>query len=156
MFHRDVDPKRPRRRRQRASRYRVGLIGCGAIGSDIADGLRDAPWRLGLPYGHASVYQSLERTELVAAADIAQDRLDAFAQRWNFPRRHLYCDVHDMLANARLDVVSIASPTPSHAEMTLAAITAGVRAIFLEKPTASIVKQNVCLTIEAHSGACIV
>ena len=45
--------------------YRAAVIGCGAIGSTIEDDIATANYRMGLPYGHAPVYASLARTELV-------------------------------------------------------------------------------------------
>jgi predicted dehydrogenase len=118
-------------------RYRAAVIGCGAIGSTIEDDIATANYRMGLPYGHAPVYASLARTELVAGADNDAGRRQAFAARWGLADEKVYADYREMLANERIDIVSIATPTPLHAEMTLAAIDAGVKAIFLEKPLAS-------------------
>src|SRR5262245_35129575 len=122
---------------RRSSPYRAAVIGCGAIGSSIEDDLRDAAIRIGLPYGHAPAYRASARTTLVAGADVDPDRRRAFAQRWDLPPERLYADYREMLARERPDVVSIATPTPLHAEMAFAAVEAGVRAIFLEKPIAS-------------------
>ncbi len=120
-----------------SSPYRVGLIGCGAIGSDIADAMEGGSIRIGLPYGHAPTYLSMTRVALVAAAEVNPGRREAFAQRWSFPPQQIYAEYREMLAREQLDVVSIASPTPLHAEMALAALDSGARAIFLEKPIAS-------------------
>jgi predicted dehydrogenase len=113
------------------------VIGCGAIGSSIEDTLRDASARIALPYGHAPAYRAVPRTTLVAGADVDPGRRRAFAERWGLPLERVYADYRDMLDRERLDVVSVATPTPLHAEMALVAVEAGVRAIFLEKPIAS-------------------
>lgn len=117
--------------------YRAGVIGCGAVGSSIEDDVRDASARIGLPYGHAPAYRAVSRTVLVAGADIDAGRRRAFADRWRLAPERVYADYREMLAREQLDVVSIATPTPLHAEVALAAVDAGVRAIFLEKPLAS-------------------
>jgi predicted dehydrogenase len=119
------------------SPYRAGVIGLGAIGSSIEDDIRDLSIRMGLPYGHASVHRAVSRTTLVAAADIDAARRASFADRWGLHQSKIYSDYREMLANENLDVVSIATPTPLHAEMALAAVEARVRGIFLEKPIAA-------------------
>ncbi len=121
----------------RQAPYRAAVIGCGAIGSTIEDDIGTATYRMGLPYGHAPVYAQLDRTVLVAGADTDEGRRKAFAARWGLDERTVYANYREMLANERIDIVSIASPTPLHAGMTLDAVEAGVRAIFLEKPLAS-------------------
>jgi predicted dehydrogenase len=120
-----------------AGPYRAGVIGCGAIGSTIEDDIAETSNRMGLPYGHAPVYRAVSRTTLVAGAEPDAGRRHAFADRWQLPSEQVYADYREMLARERLDVVSIACPTPLHAEIALAAVAAGVRAIFLEKPVAS-------------------
>jgi predicted dehydrogenase len=117
--------------------YRAAVIGCGAIGSSIEDDVRDSPIRIGFPYGHAPAYRATARTTLIAGADVDAGRRSAFAERWDLQPERVYADYRQMLARERIDVVSIATPTPLHAEMALAAVEAGVRAIFLEKPIAS-------------------
>ncbi|HEY3109747.1 MAG TPA: Gfo/Idh/MocA family oxidoreductase, partial [Chloroflexota bacterium] len=124
-------------KRRPSAPYRAGVIGCGAIGSSIEDDLREASFRIGRPYGHAPAYRALPRTALVAGADLDAGRRRAFAERWDLPAERVYADYREMLEREELDVVSVATPTPLHAEMALAAVEAGVRAIFLEKPIAS-------------------
>lgn len=116
--------------------YRAAVIGCGAIGSSIEDDIRSASYRMSLPFGHAPVYHSLSRTELVAGADPDPARRAAFAARWDLPPDRLYADYAELLSRERIDIVSIATPTPLHAGIALAAVEAGVKAIFLEKPVA--------------------
>lgn len=120
-----------------SSRYRVGIIGCGSIGSSIEDEMRGAAMRFPLPQGHAPSYQVIPRANLVAGADPDSSRRAAFASRWNVPVDKVYADYREMLAREHLDIVSIATPTPLHAEVALGCVEAGVRAIFLEKPVAS-------------------
>src|SRR5687768_7059764 len=115
---------------RRSNPYRAGVIGCGEIGSTIEDKVLDASMRLVLPYGHAPAYQASRRVELVAGADNSVSQRRDFADRWAIPEQQVYADYRAMLACENLDIVSIATPTPLHAEMTLAAVEAGVRGIF--------------------------
>ena len=124
--------------RDRASSpYRAGVIGCGDIGSHISERVKNASHRQPLPFGHAPVYTSMSRVRLLAGADIDPEKRRAFAERWGLPIDRVYGDYREMLEREQLDVVSIATPTPLHAEMAIVAAEAGVRAIFLEKPIAS-------------------
>ena len=116
--------------------YRAAVIGCGDVASTIGDDMLGAPGRWVLPHGHAPSYEAAARVELVAAAEIDQERRLAFGERWGIAN-HVYADYRDMLHAEQPDVVSIATPTPLHEEMALAAVEAGVKAIFLEKPIAS-------------------
>ncbi|MGH2458646.1 MAG: Gfo/Idh/MocA family protein [Chloroflexota bacterium] len=117
--------------------YRAAVIGCGSVGSDIADRLLQMSVRMALPYGHAPALRAVSRVRLVGGADLDAGRRRAFAERWALPAEHVYPDYHDLLARERIELVSIATPTPSHVEVALAAIEAGARAIYLEKPIAS-------------------
>ena len=119
------------------TRYRAAVIGCGAIGSSIEDDILGAHYRLLLPFGHAPVYHRNPRTDLIAGADPSEERRQLFAERWGLPESQVYADYREMLARERIDVVSIATPTPYHASIGLAAVEAGVKAIFVEKPIAS-------------------
>ncbi|MCC6705268.1 MAG: Gfo/Idh/MocA family oxidoreductase [Thermomicrobiales bacterium] len=117
--------------------YRAAVIGCGAIGSSIEDDVIGAHYRALLPLGHAPVYHVNPRTELIAGADPSEERRRLFADRWSLAPERVYPDYREMLERERIDIVSVATPTPYHAEVALAAVEAGVKAIFIEKPIAS-------------------
>jgi len=115
-------------------KYRVGIIGCGRIGSL----LEDDPLR-GKPCTHAgAVYQS-PCTELITGCDIDQECLRSFGKRWKTNR--LYTDYKEMLHKEELDIVCIAAWTHLHAEMAIAASEAGVKGIYCEKPIALTLEQ---------------
>ena len=116
--------------------YRAGVIGCGIIGSFIEDTMREAG-RFGLPNGHAACYAAMHDMELVGGADIDPGRREAFAKRWTLPAERVYEDYNDLLEIEDLYIVSISTPSPHHTEPALAAVEAGVKAIFLEKPITS-------------------
>ena len=67
--------------------YRAGVIGCGSIGSTIEDRWRAGSMRMGLPAGHASVYASFPRTQLIAGSDPNETRRLEFAERWAAPSK---------------------------------------------------------------------
>lgn len=116
--------------------YRAAIIGCGDVGSTIGDDMLGNPGRWVLPHGHAPSYEAAARVELVAGAEIDDERRLTFGQRWDIAE-HVYANYREMLEAEQPDIVSVATPTPMHEEMALASVEAGVRAIFLEKPIAS-------------------
>jgi UDP-N-acetylglucosamine 3-dehydrogenase len=108
--------------------FRVGIIGCGR------------PWEsegatgFGMGHAHASGYEASPDCEIVAAADINQENLDAFCQQHDVPNGYL--DVDEMFAREKLDIVSICLWPHLHAPMTFKAAEAGVKAVHCEKPMA--------------------
>ncbi len=110
------------------STFRVGIIGCGKPwGTPGATGM-------GQGHIHALGYIASPDCDLVAAADIRQDNLDAFVQRYGIP--HGYLDYREMLEKEKLDIVSVCLWPHLHAPVTIAAAEAGVRAVHCEKPMA--------------------
>jgi len=96
---------------------RAGVIGLGMMGRN-----------------HVRVYDEvLASVDLVAVADP-----DAAALRRSTTGRAArgYTDPDRMLANERLDLVSIVAPTSVHRETTLAALAAGAH-VLVEKPIAA-------------------
>jgi len=116
------------------SAYRVGIVGCGSISDRSNDELLDVPGWIPLPYSHAQTLEAHERTVLVAAMDPDVQRLDEFAARWQVTTE--FRSITQMIAEQRLDIVTIASPTRFHAEHFMEAAAAGIKGVFLEKPVA--------------------
>ena len=109
--------------------YRAGLIGCGRIGAGISDSgaSRIRP--------HAEATRKSSRIRLVAACDTDPIRLRRAADRWGIPAT--YGDFRSMLEKEKLDLLSIASPTKTHAPMLLAAAAQpGLLGALVEKPVA--------------------
>lgn len=110
------------------SAYRVGIIGTGK------------PWRsagatgFGMGHAHAEGYRASPDARLVALADLNLDNAKAFQERHGGDV--IYHDYRQMLANERLDIVSVCTWPHLHAEMVIACAEAGVRAIHCEKPMA--------------------
>ena len=100
-----------------ASKYRVGIIGCGGIAN-----------------AHARGYQGVEQTEIVALADPVQVALDKFAETYSVSAENCYLDAREMLDNENLDIVSVATWHKLHAPMTIAACARSPKAVLCEKP----------------------
>ena len=96
---------------------RVGVIGLGPIGNR-----------------HASIYQEMERAELVAVCDKIPDRAQAASARLGVPA---YYSVEEMLGQAELDMVSVATGGveygSDHYQPTMQALAAGLH-VLCEKP----------------------
>ncbi len=104
--------------------YRVGIIGCGGI----------------TERRHAPTFSALERTELVALADLSEERLELLGERHGVGPEHRYTDYQRMLEREELDLVSIATPHSAHEEQAIAAAQSGVHVV-LEKPIARTVEE---------------
>ena len=111
------------------SQYRVGIIGCGRPGR--TPGSTGA----GMAHHHVKAYLASADCELVAAADIVQENVDAFCDQYDIPNRYL--DHRGMLDKEELDIVSVCVWPHLHAPLVIDAARAGVKAIHCEKPMAT-------------------
>lgn len=109
-----------------SKKYRAGIIGVGT------GKRRDGKPRFGIGYRHAQGYAQSERCEIVACADIKKENAKTFAEK--YPGTKTYLDYKEMLAAEDLDIVSVCTWPHLHAEMTIAAAKAGVKAVHCEKP----------------------
>jgi len=111
------------------TKYRVGIIGCGRPwGKEGATGA-------GMAHAHVKGYLASPDCELVAAADIKQENVDAFCEQYDIPAA--YQSHVEMLSAENLDIVSICVWPHLHAPLTIDAARAGVKAIHCEKPMAT-------------------
>jgi UDP-N-acetylglucosamine 3-dehydrogenase len=112
------------------NRYRYGIIGTGR------------PWKtegatgFGMAHPHYHGFVEMGKADLVAIADVREDNARLFLEKYGSDAR-IYHDYHEMLAREHLDIVSITTWPHLHAEMTVAACEAGVRAVHCEKPMAT-------------------
>ncbi|NKB67988.1 MAG: hypothetical protein GKR89_13085 [Candidatus Latescibacteria bacterium] len=127
--------------------YRVGIIGLGRMGSTI-----DEEGHGDLPYAVAAASQASQRLEVVAGADLLEERRTAFQQKWGVAA--VYEDFRQMVQEARPDLVAVcttasgllkpANQAPdagfrgdSHAELGIALAELGVPMVYMEKAMAS-------------------
>jgi predicted dehydrogenase len=110
--------------------YRAAVIGCGRIGSELADDPR-----INAVCSHAQAYNECRATELVAVCDVNLERAAKCAERWNV--KHFYSDVDHLLSEQVLDVVSICTPNETHSNILEKALDrTALRGILVEKPLA--------------------
>ena len=88
---------------------------------------------LGMGRVHIEGYQAHPDAEVVAIADLNEQRLGEVAQKYKVAAQ--YTSFETMLAKEALDVVSIATPNKFHKAHTLAALRAGCH-VLCEKPMA--------------------
>ncbi len=105
---------------------RIGIVGLGFMGKM-----------------HFRCYNSLNNVEIIAICDADTSRLQdnsgtagnisGAEDDLDLSNIELYSDLSKMLAEEKLDALSIASPTFLHASQTIEALNAGVH-VFCEKP----------------------
>lgn len=101
--------------RGRMDAVRVAIIGTGGIAG-----------------AHVSAWNSLaDRVERVAAVDIDEARVKAFADKHGIP--HTYTDAGEMLREQRPDIVHIATPPAFHAPLAIQCLEGGAH-VLCEKP----------------------
>jgi predicted dehydrogenase len=139
--------------------YRVGVVGLSGIASAPAP---QAPTFFGSahPHSHIACYANHPQTEVVAVCDLVSELFDNFQRQWGctWPHVKRYTDYREMLANEHLDIVSVATPDHRHAEVIFAAVPAGVKGIYCEKPMATTLAdadQMIALT-EEHGVAMVI
>ncbi len=117
------------------SSYRVGIIGLGFIGAaDQTSGDALGQRVENLDGTHLVALDGNPRIRLVAGSSRDEGRRARFAERTGIPA---YPDWREMIEKEALDLVSVATYTPAHREITVACARRGVRAIYCEKPMAS-------------------
>lgn len=96
------------------SKLRIGIIGCGTIGSV-----------------HADAYAKVAAAKVTALCDSLPERLREKAERHKISKT--YSDYHQLLSDPEIDAVSICVPNDMHAPIAIDAFKAG-KHVFLEKP----------------------
>ena len=97
-------------------KLKTGIIGCGKVGDF-----------------HAKAFEALENSEFTAVCDNNIERARAFADRYGVKA---YDDIEAMIRECGLDVVSICTPHPLHANPAVIAADCGSN-VLIEKPLAS-------------------
>lgn len=111
--------------------YAAAVIGTGAQ----AGGTEETGSAMG--YRHGNAYDQHSDCELVACADIDQTNSQRFAENFDIPPGNAYTDYHEMFAEVDLEVVSITTPIPTHADIVIDSAREGdLEAIHCEKPMA--------------------
>jgi predicted dehydrogenase len=98
-------------------RVRMGIVGVGNIATLNVPG-----------------YLAHEQCEVVALCDPRPDVLERRQREWSV--EHAYTELDALLADPEIDAVEILSPTPLHAQHTIAALEAG-KHVSCQKPIAN-------------------
>ncbi|MDH3972699.1 MAG: Gfo/Idh/MocA family oxidoreductase [Deltaproteobacteria bacterium] len=96
-------------------KLKFAFIGCGRIAKR-----------------HAQILSVMDDVKLVAVCDIINDRARSFSTEYDVP---CYTDYHKMLKDEDIDVVSVLTPSGSHAEIGIDVAKTG-RHVIVEKPMA--------------------
>lgn len=112
--------------------YHAALIGTGRPPNEP-----HPEGHVAVGYRHGETYRSVEKATLTACADIKEENAIAFARNFDIPESQAYDDHIEMLSQEKPDIVNIATPTSTHAELVIDCARAGVRAIHCEKPMAA-------------------
>ncbi|AUV84630.1 glucose-fructose oxidoreductase (plasmid) [Salinigranum rubrum] len=111
--------------------YRVAVIGTGP-GREYDISGRTHSWA----YHHGDGYAGREDSELVACVDLVREYAEQYAREFSIPEDGVFRDHEAMLDAVRPDIVSIATPIPKHAPLTIDCARSGVQAVHCEKPFA--------------------
>jgi predicted dehydrogenase len=115
---------------------RIGIIGVGNIADEHIRGYLAFP----------------EECEIVALTDISAPKCEAKRQTFDLENAVVYADAAQLIAHAGVDLVSIATPPSTHAEISIAALRAGIHVI-VEKPMAASLEDcDAMLAAQRESG----
>jgi len=115
------------------SRLAVGVIGTGIMGER-----------------HCRVYSGMGDVDLVGVHDLDRDRALPIARRYG---TRYFSQLDDLLA--QVDAVSVATPTPSHAAIAIAALDRGVH-VLVEKPLSHTLEAAEAIIAAAERSGCLV
>jgi predicted dehydrogenase len=112
---------------------RIGVAGLGYWGPNIARN-----------------FDAIPGVDLAWGCDASSERLEMLRER--FPEVRLTRDLDDLLADPELDAVALATPVPTHAELSTAVLRAG-KHCFVEKPLAqSVADAELAVAAAEESG----
>ncbi len=138
------------------TRYRSAIVGLGFIGgADQVSGDAVGQRVVDLDGTHVAALRGHPRVDVVAGSSRDEGRRERFHASYGAA---VFADWGEMLREAApLDILSVATYTPAHAEITEAAVEAGVRAIYCEKPVAAtLAEAEAMLAACARAGALLV
>src|SRR3954447_6940528 len=102
-------------------RLNIGVVGYGFMGRTHSNAFRHAPNFFDVPY----------EPVLKAICGRNRERAEAFQSRWGY--ESIESDWRNLVNRKDIDIIDIASPNDTHAEVAIAAAQAG-KAILCEKP----------------------
>ncbi len=135
--------------------YRAGILGLGFIGgADQVSGDALGQRVADLDGTHLTALTGHPRIALVAGSSRDEGRRQRFAHRSGCKT---YAEWRTLIDREQLDVISVATYAPQHAEMVTACARRGIRAIWCEKPIATrLVDAETMLSACREAGALLV
>ncbi len=104
---------------------KAAIVGCGRIAGGFVEENEALT--------HAGAYRRHPGFDLIGCVDHSSTRAAEFAAQWGV--RHHFQSIDELLNSISLiDVVSICTPTPTHAEVLKRLLQSPVRAVICEKP----------------------
>jgi predicted dehydrogenase len=100
----------------------IGIVGYGFMGRTHSNAFRQVANFFDVPY----------EPVLKAICGRSRERAEAFQQNWGFDSAET--DWRRLIERNDIDVIDIASPNDTHAEIAIAAAQAGKKAVLSEKP----------------------
>ncbi|MBQ9308076.1 MAG: inositol 2-dehydrogenase [Clostridia bacterium] len=97
------------------NKLRIGIVGAGRIGNVHAE----------------SITYHVPEAEVAMVTDVMEESAKKLAERFGVPKYS--ADYMDIINDPEIDAVLVCSPTPTHADITIAALKAG-KHVFCEKP----------------------
>ena len=136
--------------------YNAAIIGLGFIGGgDQVSGDALGQRVEDLDGTHFSALSQHPRIELVAGSSRDEGRRQRFAERSGGYRT--YSDWSELLDREQIDIASVATYAPQHAEVAIACARSGVKVIYCEKPVAQTLPDaEAMLEACAESGTLLV
>lgn len=117
-----------------------------------ADRIGAAVLGLGVGRMHAQAYSQIDTTELVAVCDSQQERLDPIAEEYGC---RAYTSLDDLLADKNVELISVATPHKSHADLAIRCMRAG-KHVLVEKPlTVDLAEADRMLGVARETGRTI-
>jgi predicted dehydrogenase len=121
--------------------YKAGIVGTGGVAGMGLLGMHDTEdiGKKRVEASHAGGYDASDRIDLVAVADVDEEKLATFGDVWGIPDESRYVGHEAMLAGEDLDVVSVCTPTFLHHDHVVDAArsAADPDVVWCEKPIAS-------------------
>lgn len=120
--------------------YRAAIVGLTGIAAAPTEPAPDPVLGERAAHSHAAAYAALApRATVVAVCDLVPALVDGFGAAWSgtFPDARGYANYRELLANERIDLLSVVTSDNRHTQIVLDAVEAGVRGIFCEKPIAT-------------------
>jgi len=112
-------------------KLRVAIIGCGRIAGGY-----DKEIKSQAVHTHAGAYQLHDLTKLIAVVDKDIQQAKKFSEHWGCPK--IYKDSATMLATESPDIVSICTPSHTHAKLLEMCLDfSNIKAVWTEKPLAT-------------------